>query len=295
LRRPARMGARLLSPGAQRHSYPFPKHPEDSTLSMVRMAVAERQPIRDSSHSNQFTGDLIRHGQQRSHIPLSPPTFSRSDGSGYTSRGDAHAIRPAHNSHFIPAQQPPRQVLDDRGTLGANRPILVRSGSPERQPFASRVATTTRPDIYAHDFVRPVEGRDPAAPSRGEAEAYLSRHSRAVPVGNPASYSRMEPGRLGGETRFMPPAAHASRSPSPPLSFSKATGPSFGSHNTTHALSHAVSRPVNTTSNHRRYAQEAQNPGANLPEDGRYAQTTNSFLMGPRILFRCPPVCPVRN
>ena len=157
--------------------------PVQSNLRVIRRSVADLPPVHGIPH-NQFSGDFLDHEQPRQR-PLSPRIFSRSDGSGYMPQYGNHPIRSRPLSHFPPSHKDP--FFLDSETVEAprnqgyrserSRPVLARSASPDRREPVSGQGPI-RSDVYAHDFIRPVQWHDPET----ETRPWPTISSREVPV-----------------------------------------------------------------------------------------------------------------
>lgn len=183
---------------SQFEEYPpeYRQGPTQPNLRLLRKPVADMAPVHGIPH-NQFSGDFSDHEQPRQR-PLSPRVFSRSDGSGYMPQYGNHPIRSRQLSHFAPSQQEP--FFLDSGKAEAPRtqgyisershPALARSSSPDRRELVSG-QRSIRSDIYAHDFVRPVQWLDSEAntisrPKVSPREVPLASVNRIYPSSGPS-------------------------------------------------------------------------------------------------------------
>ena len=225
--------------------------PVQPTLRVVRRSVADMPPVHGIPH-NQCSGDFLDHEQPRQ-PPLSPRIFSQSDGSGYMPQYGNHPIRSRPLSHFPPSQQEPFFLDSEKVEVSRNqgyrpersRPVFARSASPDRrEPVSGQ--RPIRSDIYAHDFIRPVQWHDPETDTRPRSRIL----SREVPVvaGNgiyaPAGPSRSRTGQIPVPSG-RPPVQSIQTLVQPPTSRVSLPGPyeKFRSHFQPNLDSESVAPP----------------------------------------------------
>lgn len=263
--------------------------PEQQHLRPRRLAAGRPPPVHDIAH-NQSPGDFFDHEQPKRN-PQSPRHFARSDGSGYIPRYDNHPIRSRPLSHFAPSQQEPIFLDPDRVEApriqghrsDRSRPALARSASPNRREFASS-PRPVRSDMYAHDFIRPVQWHGPET-----ASGYKRRVSpREVPtsVGSGTRmYPPAGPSRPGTDQRFVP-SGHPPFQPLQAISHPSASRDPFpGPYQAPLPNLHPSLDSGNISSIQRRYNPEIDSHSDSL--QGRYALTIR--ILSNKISFPIVP------
>ncbi|KAL1957894.1 hypothetical protein VTO42DRAFT_5459 [Malbranchea cinnamomea] len=191
---------------------------EQPSLRLVRRPVANGPPVHGVS-INQGPGDIIGHEQR--HTPLSPRFVSRSDGAGYMFRDDNPPIRSKQFLHSIVSQHDPLLLSPGKveppnaHIYGSDRshPVLVRSNSPERREFASGPRPAARSEMYAHDFVRPVQWQGRETPPGYKPIAFPREVTATTGSGTGMQPSGLR--RYEAEERRIPPSSRPVQPPPP--------------------------------------------------------------------------------